>query len=128
MRSRRKIYILLGTIALILFALIIRNNWPTKNDAGSAVLSWNASPDAEGYKIYYGKNTRTGDCPNGGYEKSIDAGQGTQYTVSGLKEGEEYFFSITSYNQSGQESCFGEEVNKKIDSWFIAKMKRLLKF
>ena len=83
---------------------------------GEANLSWNANkePDLAGYRIYYGTTPRTGNCPSGGYPEKIEVGNTTSYKVEHLKEGETYYFSITSYNKGGKESCFSAEVHKLV--------------
>lgn len=83
---------------------------------GKATLSWNSNkePDLAGYKIYYGTSPRTGNCPLGGYPQKVDIGNKTSYTVEKLETGKDYYFSITSYDKSGNESCFSSEVKKII--------------
>ncbi len=92
-----------------------------KTATGQAQLAWNANTEAdlEGYNIYYGTSKRTGDCPPGGYPKKIDAGDNTSFTVTNLTNGATYYFSLTSYDQSGNESCFSPELSKTIPkaSW-----------
>lgn len=87
--------------------------------AGTATLSWNANtePDLAGYKIYYGTSKRTGDCPDGGYHEKIDTGKTDtpskpSYKIENLKEGKTYYFSVTSYDTSDNESCFSGEMSK----------------
>lgn len=95
--------------------------------AGKATLSWNASTEADiaGYKIYYGNSKRTGDCPQGGYAKKIDAGNKTSYQLENLEEGKVYYFSVTSVNAAGKESCFSEEMSKEIKISFLDKVRSL---
>ena len=83
-----------------------------------AVLSWDANdwtidPDLAGYKVYYG-------LLSGVYTTVIDIGlinpQGVPtYIVKPLADGE-YFFVVTAYDSSGNESGFSNEVSKKVDS------------
>lgn len=95
---------------------------------GKADLSWNQSADENiaGYKIYYGTKPRKGNCPSsGGYEKKIDAGKVTVYKISDLKDKSTYYFSVTSYNTSGKESCFSEEMQKTVDLSIWEKIRAL---
>ena len=75
--------------------------------AGTATVSWdpNAEPDLAGYKAYYGTSSRN-------YSQSIDMGNVINYTVSGLAEGQTYYFTVTAYNSSGLESDYSNEVSK----------------
>ncbi|EKE02438.1 MAG: hypothetical protein ACD_20C00388G0002 [uncultured bacterium] len=94
---------------------------------GKANLSWNAAPESDvvKYRIYYGTEKRSGNCPQGGYAKKIDAGSKTSYQLNDLKDGETYYFSVTSINSAGKESCFSEEMSKRIKLSFIDKFKSL---
>lgn len=90
---------------------------------GQANLSWNANPeeDLAGYRIYYGQSPRTSDCPAGGYAEKLDAGKTTtpekpSYKFEKLESGKTYYFSVTSYDSSGNESCFSAEMSKAISS------------
>ena len=44
----------------------------------------------------------------------IDVGTSTVYKLSGLEKGKKYYFSVTAYDFSGNESRFSEELSKKI--------------
>lgn len=83
---------------------------------GEAKLSWNANKELTiaGYRIYYGTTPRKEQCPPGGYPDKVDVGNKTTYTITGLKKKETYYFSTTSYNKGGKESCFSAEVKKTI--------------
>lgn len=69
-------------------------------------LEWDANtePDLEGYKVYYGNSA-------GIYDFTIDVGNQTSYTVTGLNSGDTYHFSATAYNTSHVESAFASEVS-----------------
>lgn len=69
-------------------------------------LAWdpNTEPDLAGYRIYWGKSSRS-------YENSVDVGNVTQYTLTGLTAGETYFIAATAYNFSNMESDFSNEVS-----------------
>jgi hypothetical protein len=127
--KKNNIYIVAGILAIALLALVLFNkDRPigqrediSKSETGveakgEANLSWNANkePDIAGYRIYYGTVSRQGDCPPGGYPEKIDVGNKTTYKVDNLKKESTYYFSVTSYNKGGKESCFPQEVSKTI--------------
>jgi hypothetical protein len=94
---------------------------PAAQKTGTAALSWNANTEADfaGYKIYYGTAPRTGNCPPGGYPdkidvKKTDTPKKPSYKLTGLENGRTYYFSITTYDTSGNESCFSSESRKSI--------------
>lgn len=97
--------------------------------AGSATLTWNANntePDFAGYKIYYGTSTRTGAdpkvCGMCGYTSKIDnigktaTPSAPSYILNNLTDGVRYYFSVSAYDTSGNESSFSGEVYKDIPS------------
>ena len=80
---------------------------------GSVTLAWDAPTDANGpiaavsgYKVYYG-------TAPGSYTNSVKVGAATTYTVTGLAPGT-YYFNVTDYDASGNESGFANEVSKTI--------------
>lgn len=83
---------------------------------GKANITWNQNvePDTKGYRIYYGTERRTGDCPQGGYAHTVDVGNVTSHELKDLQVGLTYYFSITAYDAGGRESCFSSEVSKTI--------------
>ena len=83
------------------------------SSGGSITLAWDApttavdgSPltDLAGYRIYNGKASRT-------YDHSIDVGNVTTYTLTGLVQGQRYYIATTAYDTSNNESGFSNEVN-----------------
>lgn len=104
-------------IIIFLFIILLANNIVF---AGTANLSWNANTETDlaGYKIYYGTSPRTGTCPPGGYPtaNTINASNVTTYAINNLTDGQTYYFSITAYDTSGNESCFSSEVSKVIST------------
>src|SRR3989475_8131736 len=82
---------------------------PTSSSAAQVTLAWDANtePDLAGYKLYYGSSSRS-------YQLSVDVGNRTSYTLSGLLEGQTYYFAATAYNLSQNESGFSNEVSKAI--------------
>ena len=74
--------------------------------AGQAILSWDANnePDVSGYKLYYGTAT-------GVYGTPTTVGNVITYTVTGLTNGQVYFFAVTAYDSFGNESGYSNEVS-----------------
>jgi len=125
----RKTVLTGGVVVLILFFIwyfFLKN--VNINVMGDATLNWNpsAEEDLKGYRIYYGENPRTNDCPKGGYVEKIDVGKNTSYKVNNLENGKTYYFSVTSYNNGGKESCFSEEMHKTISINFFNKIKKTI--
>ncbi len=91
---------------LILFCVIevyaydVTLTWdaPTTNADGTPLT------DLAGYKVYYGTSSRD-------YTKTIDVGNTTTYQITGLSGGT-YYFAVTAYDTSGNESDYSEEVSK----------------
>ncbi len=84
--------------------------------SGVATLSWNAPTanadgtplnDLAGYKVYYGNSSGT-------YSQNISVGNVTTYIVNNLSEGLTYYFAVTAYDTSGNESGYSNEVSKII--------------
>ena len=87
-------------------ALLLALSCHTVALAGNAVLSWdpNTESDLAGYKAYVG-------TASGVYGSSIDVGNQTTYTITGLGSGT-FYFVVTAYNTSGIESVHSNEVSK----------------
>ncbi len=79
--------------------------------AGTANLTWNTSTESDlaGYKVYRGTASGTYGAPLATLPKTT-----ASYTTTGLQTGTTYFFAITSYDSSGNESTFSNEVSKSI--------------
>jgi hypothetical protein len=69
-------------------------------------LAWdpNTEDDLAGYNVYYG-------IQSGDYDSVIDVGNVIQYMVSDLEPDTQYYFVVTAYDTSGNESDFSEEVD-----------------
>ncbi|MCU0591399.1 MAG: fibronectin type III domain-containing protein [Desulfobacterales bacterium] len=72
--------------------------------AGQVTLAWDANtePDLAGYKIHYG-------TASGNYSVHLDVLNVTSYTITGLTEGQTYYFAATAYDDSGNESGYSNE-------------------
>ena len=77
--------------------------------AAQVTVSWNASVGpVSGYEMHYGTTS-------GGYDYSIDVGNSTSCTISGLQEGVTYFFAATAYNDI-DESDYSDEIAHTVPS------------
>jgi len=89
---------------------------------GSATITWNANAESDlsGYKIYYGASPRTGSDPKNcalcGYSNILDVGNVLTHTFNNLTAGQTYYFSVSAYDTSNNESFFSPEVNKYISA------------
>lgn len=65
----------------------------------SVHLAWAASssPDVVGYNVYYGSDS-------GIYTAMMSSGAATELNVGDLQDGLTYYFTVTAYGSSGQES------------------------
>ena len=92
----------------ILFLMVLQNPIQTFGANGAAgqsvTLTWSPSTDSNvaGYKIYYG-------VASGIYTNSINVGNATNATISGLAAGVTYYFAATTYDTFGQESGYSNE-------------------
>ena len=75
--------------------------------AAELSFAWDPSDGATGYKLHYGFESRD-------YSFVVDIGLWTQCTVSGLDNGETYYFAITAYNELG-ESEYSEEISYMVN-------------
>jgi hypothetical protein len=112
MLNRNNILKITGVALAMLFGVAVNSAL-----AANATLSWtaNTEPDLAGYKIYYGTAKRTAASPgsnNGGYQNKVDAGKVIAYTLNNLNTSQKYYFSLTAYDTSNNESGFSSEVGK----------------
>jgi YHS domain-containing protein len=115
--SKKTLYKFFSFFSLVLFGCFFMNSFVL---AGSATLYWdpNTEPDLAGYKIYYGTSPRTGSDPKVcglcGYSNRVDVGKVTTYTLNNLTNGQTYYFSVTAYDTSNNESAFSNQGSKYI--------------
>lgn len=100
-RINRQIVPCILSTFLLLLAL-----FPGRLGASALTLAWdpNTEDDLAGYSVYYG-------IQSGNYDSVIDAGNVAQYTVSNLEPETQYYFAVTAYDTSGNESDLSEEVD-----------------
>ena len=76
-------------------------NTPTAGN-GTVNLSWNAVTGATGYKVKRGTSS-------GNYSWTMDVGNVTSYQVTGLTNGQTYYFVASAYNTSGEGANSNEQ-------------------
>ena len=69
-------------------------------------LAWdaNTASDLKSYKVYYGTVSKS-------YTGTVDIGDITTYTLTGLTAGQTYFIVVTAYDTSYNESVYSIEVS-----------------
>ncbi len=69
-------------------------------------LSWdsNIEPDLSGYRLRYG-------TVSGAYGAPLNVGKVTSYDLAGLSAGTTYYFVVTAYDASGNESGFSNQAS-----------------
>lgn len=79
--------------------------------AGQASLAWDPSSSSSvaGYNLYYGQ-------ASGNYSSKVTVPNQTSYTVTGLTEGQAYYFVVTARDASGNESARSNEVKVTVPS------------
>jgi len=73
------------------------------------MVSWveNSVSNVAGYKVYYGTASHN-------YQNNVDAGIFTSVEIDGLTPGVTYYFAVTAYNNSGNQSAYSQEVQATI--------------
>jgi thrombospondin type 3 repeat protein len=86
-------------------AASVQLSWsaPTKNADGTTLT------DLAGYYMYYG-------LASGSYAVSIDVGLTTSAAISGLEDGQTYYFAVTAYDKVDNESEFSGEVARTLSA------------
>jgi uncharacterized membrane protein YeiH len=94
-----------GLSLVCLLFLICIGPGSTQGHAAQVTLAWSANtdPGVAGYKLYYGKASRTYGAP-------VDVGIVTQYTLTGIEEGNNCYFAVTAYDTNRNESAFSTEL------------------
>ena len=77
----------------------------------NATVSWNANTESDlaGYRIYVG--TRSGSY---GFVGPFEVTKSTSFTVPNLPLGATYFFAVSAFDKSGNESAKSAEVSKSL--------------
>ena len=92
-------------LSLVVCLLSFIFSGPAQCFAAQVTLAWDANtdPSVAGYKLYYGKTSRT-------YGTPVDVGKVTQYTLTGIEEGKNCYFAVTAYDSNRNESAFSTEL------------------
>ncbi len=96
------LFIILAVCCLFLGASALHPS--ARAGAASLTLGWDAATGVSGYKIHRG-------TASGSYTTSVNVGNQTSYTVSDLTSGTTYYFAVTAYDSSQEESGYSNEVN-----------------
>ncbi len=77
--------------------------------------SMNGESDLAGYIVYYGTASRTYTAMSTSIGLSGDGSTGTpSKIISGLLDGTTYYFGVTAYDATGNESTFSGEVTTTV--------------
>ena len=91
--------------SVLLVALLI-SVWAR---AEQVTLAWDANtePDLAGYRVHYG-------TASGSYTSSVDVHKVTTSSIGTLTAGQTYYFAVTAYNASGNESGYSNQVSYSV--------------
>jgi hypothetical protein len=91
-------------VALLLLLLSCRTA-----EAGFVNLTWdrNPEPDVIGYIVLFGTSS-------GIYTRSINVGNATAWTISGLNDEQQYYFVVQAYTMDGLTGEFSNEVSATV--------------
>lgn len=100
-----------SSLAAILTGLALMSGTAMAAVAPPLLLAWNPNPepDIAGYTLSYGTSS-------GRYETKIDAGLQTRASVTGLTEGQTYYFVISAYNRAGLVGPPSAEISFQVPS------------
>ena len=95
-----------GTLGLGIALCIITSLTVSNALAAQVTLAWDANTEngLVGYRIHSGSTS-------GSYSMHIDVHNVTTYTVTGLTEGQTYYFAATAYDSAGNESGYSNSVS-----------------
>lgn len=100
------IKVVVGILTALLLQITGEVRGQTSLGSYNVKLAWDSStsPDVTGYRIHYG--------PAGGnYTSSIEFGNVTSGTVTGLADGVTYRFAVSALNAAGSASGYSNEVS-----------------
>ena len=111
LQLRKNINIFVSYINLLIIIFVLFYLFSSDIFAAEVTLRWDKNNDGDiaGYNVYYGKSKDN-------YDKSKNVGNNTTATVTGLTVGAEYFFAVTAYDRSLNESDFSNSVSYVTDN------------
>jgi hypothetical protein len=76
---------------------------------GQVRIAWDTvrHPHLAGYRLYYGLSSQT-------YAFTIDVGNEVTYVLTGLDQGQTYYFAVIAYDTAGDESLFSQELTYQV--------------
>jgi len=97
----KKMIICIAVLAVIGLSIQGYNALQQPGNTGKVIVSWDANTEADlaGYKIYWGKASRS-------YFYNIDVGNITSKQIEGLETGTRWCFAVTAYDTAKNESDF----------------------
>ena len=95
---------MLALIAVVLMAAAGSATW-----GGTVSLAWDPAPDSDlaGYRVYYGTSPTA-------YTQSVDVGNVTSTTISGLTDCTTYYFGVKTYDTGSNEST---SYSNQVSGW-----------
>ncbi len=74
-------------------------------EAAQVSMAWDKNPEPQvtGYKLYVGNTSRS-------YQSSVDVGNTTSYTFTGIQPGKTTYLALTAYDGSKQEGPYSDEI------------------
>lgn len=94
----------------VLSMLVLAVCWTEASQAGgddeaAVALQWDANPESHlaGYKVLYGVSS-------GAYTRTVDVGNVTSFTLSGLTPDQVYYSVVVAYGTEGQEGPPSDEI------------------
>ncbi len=107
-----RLFIYLALFFLLpFFSLLLLLSTQSAAYADQVELAWNASAGSviTGYKLYYGTESHN-------YSSSIDVGNQTSGTITGVQDGVTYYAAVTAYDAQGVQSGYSAEVNFSVQA------------
>lgn len=99
----------IGLLVLQIAVCVIAGTIASNALAAEVTLAWNPNTESDlaGYRIHHG-------TASGNYTVHIDVHNVSTYTVTGLTEGQTYYFAATAYDASGNESEYSNQVSYSV--------------
>lgn len=90
-------------LSIVLLCLLFTFSYA---NAVTVIAEWNPNTESDlaGYKLYYGTSS-------GNYTTTIDVGNVVTHTIPDLATGAIYYFAVTAYDTSDNESGYSNEAS-----------------